>query len=223
MQSLLRDVLLSFCPVQVRRDYRPESPARVVRAATWTGLFQLLLFGYMLIVRYGHFLVERAKLWAPVLARTSDAFQSGTLIIVTLEFLLYPVSFLLLYFSLEGAARLLTGLVSSEVVPSLPVFLTFKIRNILHRRREAERVRQLPADTVTVLPNDRLRIATAHSRPAWSNPNLTIRIGGELYELERMDKGPLPRPFVYFLRRSPVGKILRGLEEYELPLPPQKN
>lgn len=222
MPSALRDLLLSFCPAAARRDLRPESPSRVVFAATWIGLLQFFVFGYLLALRYSHFVSARANLWGPVLGKTSEIFQSGTLIIVTLEFLIYPVSLLLLYLCVEGAARFATGLIGSDVLPSLPVVLAFKIKSYIRNRRQQERVRQLPPDTVTALPDGRLRIATAHSRPSWSNPNLTIAIHGEHYELERMDKAALPRPFVFFLRRAPEGKILRTYEEYDAPPFPEK-
>lgn len=221
MPTALRDVLLSFCPAAARRDLRPESPERVVFAATWIGLLQFFFSAYLLAVRYSHFVSARTKLWGPHLGGTSEALQSGVLVLVTLEFLIYPFSLLLLYFCLEGAARFATGLISSDVVPSLPVVLAFKIKNHLRSRRQQERVRQLPPDVMTTLPDGRLRIATAHSRPSWSNPNITIAIHGEQYEFERMDKAALPRPFVFFLRRAPVGKILRTYEEYDPPPSPE--
>lgn len=221
MPRALRDVLLSFCPAKVRREYRPESPERVVSAATWIGLLQFFFFAYLLAVRYSYFLAARAKLWGPVLRRTSEVFQSGTLIIVTMEFLIYPVSLVLLYFCLEGMARFATGLIGSEVVPSLPVFLGFKLKTHFQSRRETDRVRQLPPDVLTTLPDGRVRIATAHARPSWSNPNHTIGIGGVHYELDRMDKGALPHPFVFFLRRAPLGKIRRTYEEYDAEISPE--
>ncbi len=215
MRSVLRDILLSFCPASVRRDSKAESSGRVVFAATWIGLLQFVLLAYLLVVRYLDFLAARTKLWAPHVAGASEAVQSGVLIIATLEFLIYPLSLLLLYFCLEGAARFLGGLIASEVVPSWPVVLAFKIKVAIVQRRERLRVSALPPDAVTALPDGRLRIATAHARPSWSNPSLTIGIGGEHYELERVDRGALPHPFVFFLRRAPLGKILRAYEEYD--------
>jgi hypothetical protein len=221
MQSTLRDVLLSFCPASFRRERRPESSVRVVSAAKWTGLLQFFFLAYFLIVRYWHFLLARTKLWSHV--RGTEAFESGVLIIATLEFFLYPLSLVVFYFCLEGFARFVTGLISADVVPSLPVFLFVKTKSALSRKREDARVRRLPPDSVTQLADDRLRIATALERPAWLNPSLTISVGETFYELERMDKGALPHPFIYYLRCAPVGKILRGIEEYTPPVAPQKD
>ena len=214
-------MVLSFCPATARREYRPVSPDRVVSAATWIGLLQFLVFGYLLAMRYGHFLESRARQWGPLLRRASEVFQSGSLIIVTLEFLIYPVSLLLLYFALEGFARFVTGLIASEVVPSLPVYVAFKLRKNFRKRQESKRVSQLPADVMTVLPDGRVRIATAHRRPQWNNPNHTIEIGSLHYELDRMDQGALPHPFVFFLRRAPLGKVLRSYERYPPPVAPE--
>ncbi len=223
MQSFARDVLLSFCPASFRREHPPESLPRATTAAKWTGLFQFFAFGYLMAVHYVHFVTARMNLWGRHIAHTSEVFQSGVLMMVTLEFFLYPISFLLFYFFLEGFARFATGLISSEVVPTFPVFLFFRLKSFINRRRAAERVSKLPPDSVTSLPYNRLRVATALARPTWLNPSLTISVGGTFYELERVDKGALPHPFVYYLHIAPVGKILRGVEEYTPPIIPQKD
>ena len=48
-------------------------------------------------------------------------------VLIVLEFLLHPLSLFLLYLAFEGAVRFIGGLVTSEVVPSLLVFLWFKL------------------------------------------------------------------------------------------------
>jgi hypothetical protein len=214
MPGGLRDVLLSFCPEAVRKTYRPESSLRTLRAATWTGLFQFLLLGYIAVLRYKSFFLTRAQQLAPHVAGTSESVQTGVAIIVSLEFLLYPVSILLLYLALEGMVRFVGGVITSEIVPSLPVSAAFQLTALVQRRRQDRDNRLLPPDSVERLPGDRLRIASARPKPAW-NASMTIGVNGQWYEVEAAEESTAQRGFVYVLRLAPVSKVLRGYEEYD--------
>jgi hypothetical protein len=52
------------------------------------------------------------------------------------------------------------------------------------------------------------------SSPPW-NRLTTIRYNDELYELDREEQGRPPRPFVYRLKKLPLGKIIRGVHHYQ--------
>lgn len=215
MRDLVRDFLLSFCPAKARLVYRPESTPRVAAFATWAGLVQFLGFGLLLWLRYRGFMVARLKHWAPYLTGTAEKIQGTAIIVSTLEFLIYPASLFLVYFALEGLARFATGLIGSEVVPSLPVFLAFRAMEGRRRQREEKRLALLPSDTVEFLAGDRIRIASARFRPAW-NAEITIGIRGEFREIENKEPGLPGRPFVYILKPAAVGRVLRAYEEYDL-------
>jgi hypothetical protein len=211
----LRDVLLSFCPEAVRKTFRPESSLRTLRAATWTGLFQFLLLGYAAVLRYKSFFFTRAQQLAPHVAGASEGVQAGVAIVISLEFLLYPVSILLLYFALEGFIRFVGGLATSEIVPSLPVTVAFRLTDAVKRRRQDRQDRLLPPDTIEMVPGQRLRIAAASPKVRWTQ-SITIGIRGQWYEVETQEEGTAQRRFVYLLRPAPVGKVLRGYEEYDV-------
>ena len=215
MSDLLRDCLLSFCPSSVRIVARPGSTARVTAFAIWTGLAQFLGFSLWLSLRYRTFILARLAQWAPHLVGTSETVQSTALIISTLEFLIYPASLVLLYFALEGLARFAAGLISAEVVPSLPVFVAFRVIEKRRQRLEARRLASLPADIVEFLTEGRIRIASARFRPAWKS-TITIGIRGEFYEIENKEPGYPGRRFVFVLKPAAIGRALRAYEEYDL-------
>lgn len=121
MPGALRDFLLSFCPATFRQAVRPESPQRTLHAATWVGLAQFFLAALALIVQLKAYFVWRAHELAPYIAGKNEAVQTGTVILVTLEYLLHPLALLLLYLAIEGLIRFIAGLVSAEVLPSFPV------------------------------------------------------------------------------------------------------
>jgi hypothetical protein len=172
------------------------------------------VFTLLLWLRYKRFFIARSQQWAPYLGG-SERIQVTAFIVATLEFLIYPASLLLLYFAMEGLTRFVAGFISSQVVPSLPVFLAFRLKERFEHRREAERTAALPPDTIEFLRDGRVRIASARRRPQW-NASLTIGIRGELLEIENKEPGMPGRPFVYVLKPAAPGRALRGFEEYDL-------
>lgn len=194
---------------------RPESTHRVQLWATWGGLAQFVALTILLALRYRSFMAVRLLQWRPQLSGTSDVVQSVGVLIASWEFLIYPVSFLLLYFAAEGLTRFVAGLVSSQVLPSLPVFLAFRLHERLEHRRQAGRLGSLLPDTVEYLHHARVRIASAQVRPHW-NSSITLGLGGVFYEIESKEPGLPGRPFVYVLKPASPGRALRGYEEYDL-------
>jgi hypothetical protein len=214
--NLLRDMLLSFCPEAVRRKHLPYSPSALISAATVLGLLQFLLCALLLVERYRHFFSTRAHLWATRMNGRVEWVQSGGAAIITIEFFLYPLSFLLLYFMLEGFLRFAAGIAASEVVPSLPVALAVKSLEAVKKRQDAKQALSLPPDRVEILPDGHVRIASALRKSGWS-ASITICIDNGWYEVEREMRADEPRSWVYVLRLSPIGKIFRRVEQYECP------
>jgi hypothetical protein len=209
---LLKDACLSFCPAAVRRDHRPESTERALGAAKITGFLQTLFFAALLVFQYIAFIRQRTHQFGSVLGNAAPAVQAGGLIIFTFDFLIHPISLLLLYLMVEGALRFLGGVVFGEIVPSFSVFLAFKLRG--YRRAKPQVVIE---DTFENLPDgERVKIASAHPKSGW-NATITIEIDGRWYEVEKEEIGMQPRTYIYLLRPAPMGKILRKYERYMLP------
>lgn len=218
MPEFLRDIALSFAPEQVRRLHRPNL-VLALRATVLTGLLEMLLGSWWLIAGYRTFLGLRLQQYGQVLSRGNETTQTWFGGIFFVEYVLFhPLALLLLYFSLEGLVRFVGGLCVSEIVPSLPVVLFFAGKARMRRKQEQDQLQALASipDTVEELSGgDGFRIASALIKPTW-NASVTIEIRGEHYELERQEIGSPPRTHIYFLRRAPIGKILRGYERYDL-------
>jgi hypothetical protein len=121
---------------------------------------------------------------------------------------------LLAYFAIEGFVRFAAGVITSEVVPSLPIVLGYKIIAGSQRRKEMARLRSLPPDQLQALSADKIQIASAQPKPGWTTM-ATITIGERWYEIESERSGPAPLSWIYVLRPAPAGKILRRLERYD--------
>ena len=125
------------------------------------GLSQLVVCALLLVQRYKHFMIARTHLWATQMNGRLEWVQSGAAAFITVEFFLYPLSFLLLYFCIEGFLRFAAGITASEVVPSLPVVCVIKVAESVKKRRQTKEELSLPPDRVEVLSDGRLRIAAA--------------------------------------------------------------
>jgi hypothetical protein len=216
MQSLLRDFLLSYCPAAVRRTLPPESTLRALRAATWSGLAQLLLALLVLIVRLKSHFVVRAQQLAPRITGANATGQAIIVVIVTLEYLIHPLSLFLLYLAAEGLVRFIGGLITSEIVPTLLVSLGFRAVDMFSRSRDRRQGASLLTDILDHIPDGRIRIASPSTKAGW-NASITIGINGQWFEVEQEEAGPPPRSFIYILRPAPPGKVLRGYQEYAAP------
>ena len=214
MHSILRDFLLSFCPAGIRRQRKPGSQLIVLRSATWGGLAQLLLAALLLLMRLkGHF-VLRAQQLGPRIAGSNETGQAIVALIVFLDFLIHPLSLLLLYLAIEGLVRFVGGIITGEIVPNLLVSLYFKTADSVSRSSARRRSPSPVPDIAERLANGRIKIASASQKAGW-NSSITVGIGGEWFEVESEAQAPPPRAFVYILRPASPGKVLRGYQEYD--------
>ena len=214
MHSILRDFLLSFCPTGTRRRHRPGSQLTVLRSATWGGLAQLLLAALFLIVRLKRHFVLRAQQFGPHMAGSNETGQAIVALIVFLDFLIHPLSLLLLYLAIEGLVRFAGGIITGETVPNLLVSLYFKTANSTSRSLARRRGAAPVADIADRLADGRIRISSASQKTGW-NSSITVGIGEQWFEVESEEQAPPPRTFMYVLRPASPGKILRGYQEYD--------
>jgi hypothetical protein len=215
MQGLLRDFLLSFCPAPIRRIHRPESTTRILHAAIWSGLAQFLLLALVSIIRFKEHFYLRAQQLAPHVAGTHEVVQSGVAIIIVLEYLLYPLSIFWMYLALEGFVRFAGGIIGSEVVPSLPVFLVYKALDWKTQSAVRRQSASAPPDTFEFLSDGSVQIAAPQPKSAW-NASITVGINGVWYTVDCHETGAPPRSHIYILKPVPEGRVLRKYEEYDL-------
>jgi len=211
---LVRDALLSFCPAGMRNIFKPGSTVDVNRAAFIIGIFQAVAVGIFQVARYKSFVVLRLQQFAPVVRGSSEAVQTAGLLVVTLEFLIQPWSLLLNYFFLEGLVRMLSAGVFEEPLCSLPMFLGFRFTTFVRRKRAERQVAPAIPDSLEILDEERLRIASCSPKPGW-NATVTVGVRGTWYEVEKTQQALPPRRFVYTLRRCPIGRVLRAYQEYD--------
>ena len=213
MESLLRDIVLSYAPEELRRLFRPASTERLRIIALVSGLLQCVTVLVWLLVDARKFMaLQYSRLSSAV--PLDDHFMSTFIFFIS--YLLYPASIVRVCFIGEGMLRWLLAFLTGDVLPSGLVALGWRAFRGFHRRRD-ENIRQettLPDKVESFENGDRLLISCSLPRPHW-NASITICIRGENYEVEKSRPGMAPYACLYVLRKASPAKIRRGFEIYE--------
>lgn len=221
MTTYLLGLLLVLLPETYRRRLGGRLEINWTRAALLSGPAQALGAGLLLFVRYLDFFqrkvgemggkaIEAGK--EEILA--DRGVQMGLGFYATLEYLLQPLTLLLIYFAIEGLVRLLAALSTEQAIGSLPLYL-FELGRA--RTAEIRRERALGLrvpDQVSRSGAQEVVIASCRPRDTWDHLT-TIEYQGDYYELAETLAGRPPRPYVYRLRPIPPGKVIRGIHHYD--------
>ena len=126
---LLRSIVASLWPQKIVRWWHPGEPQMLVHGAVISGVMEFLLFGWLEVLQFQkHFLAN-----APHFSSGNETTQLVALIVVLVAELFYPLSFLLIFFSVEGVVRTISAGFSGQVVPSFPVLLAARYWARRHR------------------------------------------------------------------------------------------
>ena len=219
MIAYLTGLGLALVPEAWRQRWFRETPANLISGAIVTGVLQLLVCLAALGWRYPAFV--RSQFTGGVTTATMSAAEKGgeTAVmglgpLLLVAYLIQPLSLLLLYFLLEGLTRAVAAVVSSEALPTTPLFLLSLLdaRARAYRREQAMGPRVI--DVVQVEGVCDLLIASC--RPKSWTLLTTIRYQDQLYELVKTNQGAAPRRVLYLLRRIPPHKLVRGVHDYAI-------
>jgi hypothetical protein len=217
MLAFVSGLALSLVPEAWRQRWLRGVPANLVSGAILTGIAELIGFLGILILRYPAFV--RSQMTTAVgtaamagLEKGGETMVMGLGPLLLLAYLIQPLSLLLAYFLLEGAVRVTAAVVSSEILPTAPLFLASLLdaRARAYRREAALGPRVV--DLVQVEGAADLLIASCRPKP-WTNLT-TIRYEEQLYELVKTNQGAKPRAHLYLLRKIPPHKLVRGVHDY---------
>ncbi len=221
--QLLLSILVSLLPERYRRPIAHRLHVDPTRGAFLSGLAECVTCVALFVFRYIHFLQFRVGRFAEELVRhnAEDAMgelsvQWGAGMVSLGEYLIQPLTLLLVYFAFEGVVRLSAALIhgEQEIVPTLPLQLVAWAHAGVLKAKHRHDLGPLVADEVQQDGvNPWVRIATCRPKP-W-NDLTTVAYDKKLYELAKQEEGTAPRPYVYVLRPRPEHKVIRGLCEYE--------
>ena len=220
----LLSIFVSLIPSRYRGYWLGDGNVDVTRGAIISGAFQMVVAGFLMWWRYPAFLAAREQMAIATIRASNDGqpdhiregfgvFSVGFLTVF--EYLFLPLTVFLIYMLCEGMVRLTAAVATGEVVPSLPLQLLAWLHGLGEYRHRELKLGPRVVDEVKpgVGPDYDLMIESSRPKP-W-NKLSTVSYHDELYEVVQETIGQPPRRFIYLLRRSPVGKVVRGLHHYE--------
>jgi hypothetical protein len=220
------------------RRWRNELPFQQVVpwhfSSVVSGLAEFLIAVLALIVWYSYSvthwvsrLMDNALSKAGPIEITDHEVGFAALLVVAT----HPFTWILLYFTAEGMARVCASF-ADTVLGTLPLYLLEKVHaklrgvknarplgapdfgqsnfasyvSTLHDKIAASQFPVLPDElcSSTVNAEEFLEIRASHAKEGW-DPPLTVRYGDSYYRLEECGRGSAPRAFVYRLRRVSKG------------------
>lgn len=148
---------------------------------------------------------------------TNEGTQLHFFAIVTAEYILHPLSLIIIFLAGEGALRAWSVLFIEEVIPSFPMKLAAVIRD--RRREEKEEAALGPAIPdifESCEEGQTLRISSQRPKEGWRIAS-TIAVGESFYTVVHVECCTGERRVTYALRKLSAGQIIRGLYRYEPP------
>ncbi len=221
MLAFLLSVVFSVVPPRYRGRFLADPDLNVKRGALFSGVVEAVACALLLWLRYPPYVQRRMAetaaalhpaLQADRLSQGVSAFSSGGLALF--EYIIQPVSLLLLYFVLEGLGRVTAAVVTGEVLPTLPLQLLAWGHRLAEGWKQERDLGPRVVDTVAPSESVGHDLRIESSRPKGWNQLTTISYNDQLYEVARELTGQPPRRFVYLLRKAPESKVVRGLYHY---------
>ena len=244
MWRLVLGVILSFLPQRWRQTIGLREDFPWVRATILSGVGETLLALVALVYWYSHSVttwaasaLDSALRNGPAASIPGQAIGLAGLVL----WLLHPLTWFVGYFVIEGMVRLLAAVSTEQIFGTLPLAVidrcygkasgrppktdnpSFReqLQSLLWSVREKILVARSPdmpdqLEKPTKHNEALLRIHSSRPKQDWIPPKV-VRIGDNYFRLERIERGRLPRPFIFVLALLPAGVPGRSVIVYDAP------
>ena len=209
--NFIAGIFYSLLPRRWWRGWSYASTADFARSAVLSGLLEMLFFATLTLGQFERHMASRSKLIAN--ANVNEGTQLWLLGIFIFDFLIQPVSMVVVYFTLEGFARGYTAWLHGAVLPTLPLYLLSKWGARHDRRRTIKSMGPWMQDMVEQVSDHEVRIFS--SRPKDWTPATTIAFRQQMWELEKAEELSNPRRYAYRLKLRTSTVAIRVLREYD--------
>ncbi len=221
--SFLLSIFLSLLPRRYRVRLSVYAGMDLRNGALVSGVIEGLGCLLIFVVRYLGFIQAKvgamaeqaiAKGQEGVLA--APAVQYGMGYVSMVEYFLQPLTWVLLYFAVEGAVRAVAAATTEETIGTLPLHLVAWADERVGEWRMERALGPRVADIVESVysPDYDLRVFTCRPKRDWDRM-MTVSHEGQLYEVLGQQDGKPPRRFIYRLRKSKSGWVVRTIHDYD--------
>ncbi len=220
-------ILVSILPSRYRGEWQHRHSLGFARATMLSGLIEAALALSVLVLRFiggiegfilknGMPAVESGLNGMPV-----DRAMAGIGVLSAIGFITQPFNAFLFYLIVEGLFRAIAALVTEETIGSLPLLAVAAVHNRIDIRH-FDRANPLVPDQVLRGDGTTHEWKVLSSRPRDWHSYITVRYRGEFYQMFKEEAGSSPRPFVYYLRKPPIGHLAAVIRDYSPEGTPQR-
>lgn len=223
MIHFLAGIVLSLFPERYRKKEFPPESGELRAVTIISALLQMLACLGIFIWRYFAFLRFRVQdLGERMLDAGQDTvlanpeLQMGMGFVSLLEYILLPLSFLLIYFFFEGAVRFFSAAFTGETLATLPLATIGWTHNYLEEQQERRRYGEKVSDLVEEGDGTEfdLRISSCRAKPKWGR-TMIVFYQSKYYQVWKQVEGKPPRPFVYLLKKKPPEAEVTYFHKYD--------
>lgn len=223
MLSLFLGIILSLLPKRYRDRLSASAQADLRQGALASGLvvavgcLGLFIFRYFDFFHYrvrdiGQRVIDRG--YELVLADKFTQFGIGAA--TSLEYLLQPLTIVLIYFGLEGTVRFAAALITEEVTGTLPLYILAWIEDRFSQAHSERKLGPRVPDIIEEVYSNEYdaRVFTCRRRRHWDKL-FTLQWKEQFYEVVGEQPGKPPHHYIYRLKKSPKGRVVRSVQEFD--------
>lgn len=222
MPVILLSIFVSLLPRRYRGYWFGDGNLDLRRGAILSSILQFVGCCAAMWALYPAFIRERfgEASAAAAASHPGDKAMEGFAIfaygpMAAVEYIVRPLTLVLVYFALEGAVRIVSTVASGEILPTLPLQLVAWTHDLAKGRYHEYELGPRVADLVEPGAPGKYDLKVLSCRPKDWNHLVTIRYNDQMYEVQSEQTGAPPRRFEYLLRLRPEHKIVRGLRDYD--------
>lgn len=221
--SFLISIFLSFLPRRYRLRVPVYGGMDLRNGALVSGVIEGLGCLLIFIVRYLGFIQAKVGAMGEKAIATGNegvlaapAVQYGMGYVSMVEYFLQPLTWVLLYFAVEGTVRAIAAITTQETVGTLPLHVVAWADEKFGEWQTERALGPRVADIVEAVysPDYDLRIFACRPKRDWDRM-MTVSHEGQLYEVLGQQAGKPPRQFIYRLRKSKPGWLVRAVHDYD--------
>lgn len=215
-------IVASLFPERYRYGWFSDAEVSVKRGAIMSGWLEIVVAGMVLWLRYPAFLHSREQMMIDQVRAQGGAdhlregfatFAVGPM--AMFEYMVLPLSLLLLYLAAEGCVRLMAAAATGEVLPNAMLALLSGLHRLAGAQVVEIKMGARVSDAVAPGTSTEFDLRIDSCRPKRWTKITTIGYNDELYEVAKEFTGMPPRPYIYLLKRMPGGKVVRGIYHYD--------
>ncbi len=222
MFSLLLGIILSLLPKRYRDRLPASAHADLRQGALVSGFATAVVCLFLFIVRNVDFFRQRIgdigqraidRGYEGILAYPYAQYGMGAA--TTVEYLFQPITVVVIYLGLEGTLRFFAALITQEVTGTLPLYLLAWIEDLFSQARAERKLGPRVPDIIEEVYSNEYdaRVFTCRRRH-WDRM-FTLGWNGQFYEVVGEQPGKPPHPYIYRLRKSPKGRVVRSVYPYD--------